>query len=72
MVAVVEPSQFAGLVAGTSRPQRSPAGFPSALGATVDLPAIMAPAQVEDLAASTASCLSKGVHHARAAANAGR
>jgi hypothetical protein len=73
VIAVVEPSQFTGLMASAGGAQRPPARFRAARGVAVDLTAITAPAQVEDDAASPASCLPKAlVHRARVAANAGR
>jgi hypothetical protein len=73
MVAVIEPSQFTGLMPGASRPQAPPARLETAHGAAVDLAAIVAPAQVEELAASSTSTLPKAlVHRARESANAGR
>jgi hypothetical protein len=44
VIAVVQASQFTGLVASARGPQRPPARFPAALQAAVDLAAIAAPA----------------------------
>jgi hypothetical protein len=73
VIAVVQPSQLTGLVAGAGGPQRPPARFPAALQAAVDLAAIATPAQVEQLPAAPTPVLSKALdHRTRVSANAGR
>ena len=70
VVTVVEPAEWARLVAGTRRALTSPAGLGATGEPAVDLAAVAAPADMEDHAAPPASTLPKAVVHcARICAN---
>lgn len=71
MVAVVEATEFARLVAGTGPSQRPEPGEGAALIAAVDLPPVTTAAKVEDRPATGARGLAKALPHGvRSAADA--